>query len=283
MSNYKIKEIEVLTGIKAHTLRIWEKRYDLLKPERTDTKIRTYSDEDLKILLNVAVLYEYGWKISKIAALAPSEISALVDKETKTLAASSTVVNLLIQAIINNNNADFERVLDDSIQKEGFAKTYIENILPFLNRIGILWTTGSINVSQEHFASNIIRQKVIVAIDKLKPPAKQKDGYILFTPENEPHELGLLFYHYLLKKQGENVIYLGVNVPEIDLEDIINSVEPKALVTSLVRSNDIKKTRSYFKRLQKFDFPIYGGGWFLERTGLIKDGFIVDIKKLLTV
>lgn len=283
MSSYKIKEIEVLTGIKAHTLRVWEKRYNLLNPNRTDTKIRTYSDEDLKILLNVAVLYEYGWKISKIAALTPEEIGDLVEKETKTIASSSSVVSMLIQTLINNSNTEFERILDNSIKNLGFTKTYIDTILPFLNRIGILWSTGSINVSQEHFASNIIRQKVITAIDTLETPSVENTCYVLFTPEGEPHELSLLFYHYLLKKRGEHVIYLGVNVPQIDLMDIINSVNPQAVVTSLVRSNDVEKIRAYFNRLKELGLPIYGGGWFLEQIDLIKDGSVTHIQKLLSV
>lgn len=283
MSSYKIKEIEVLTGIKAHTLRVWEKRYNLLNPSRTDTKIRTYSDQDLKSLLNIAVLYEYGWKISKIAALNENEIADLVEKETKTIAASSAVVNLLIQSLINNNNLEFERILDESILKVGFYKTYLENVLPFLNRIGILWTTGSINVSQEHFASNIIRQKLIAAIDRLETLPINSIDYILFTPEGEPHEMSLLFYHYVLKKKGESVIYLGVSVPESDLHEIIQSVKPKALVTSLVRSSDIENTISYFKRLKKFNLPIYGKGWFIEHANLIKEGLVNDIQKLLSV
>lgn len=283
MSNYKIKEIEVLTGIKAHTLRVWEKRYNLLNPSRTDTKIRTYSDQDLKNLLNIAVLYEYGWKISKIAALSDSEIADLVENETKSIAASSAVVNLLIQSLINNNNYEFERILDDSILREGFYKTYLDNILPFLNRIGILWTTGSINVSQEHFASNIIRQKLIVAIDKVTTKANSSIDYILFTPEGEPHEMSLLFYHYVLKKKGQNIIYLGTNVPEQDLYAIIESVKPKGLVTSLVRSSDITNTTSYFKRLNKLNIPIFGRGWFVEHANLIKNGLVNDVQKLLSV
>lgn len=283
MSGYKIKEIEILTGIKAHTLRVWEKRYNLLNPKRTDTQIRTYSDEDLKILLNIAVLYEYGWKISKIAALSATEICTLVEKETKTILASTTVVSLLIQSLIQNRNHEFERILNNSIEKEGFSKTYMDYILPFLNRIGILWSTGSINVSQEHFASNIIRQKLIVSIDKLKLPSSEGKSYVLFTPEGEPHELSLLFYHYLLKERGENVIYLGINVPESDLHAIIHSVQPKALVTSLVRSSDVEKIRTYFNRLQQFNLPIYGKGWFIEQANLINDGVINDVRKLFSV
>lgn len=283
MSSYKIKEIEILTGIKAHTLRVWEKRYNLLTPSRTNTKIRTYSDEDLKNLLNIAVLYEYGWKISKIAALNENEIATLVNKETKTIAASSTIVNLLIQSLINDNNFEFERILDESIVKEGFYSTYTENILPFLNRIGILWTTGSINVSQEHFASNLIRQKLISAIDKLETKPINGIDFILYTPEGEPHELSLLFYHYVLKKKGHSVFYLGTNVPEQDLYAIIESVKPKALVTSLVLSSDIENTLSYFKRLKKLGLPIYGKGWFVEHANLIKNGVINDINQLITV
>lgn len=281
MSNYKIKEIEVLTGIKAHTLRIWEKRYALLTPSRTDTKIRTYSDDDLKALLNISVLYEKGWKISKIAALSKNEIRELVQKETKTVSNSNTNVNLLIQSLINNNSYEFERTLSMAIKNDGFYKAYLESVLPFLDRIGILWTTGSINVSQEHFASNLIRQKLISAIDSLDTAKTNEVEYILFTPEGEPHEMSLLFYHYMLKKKGNSLIYLGISVPESDLHNIIKSVQPRALVTSLVRSSDVKTTRSYFDRLKKLGLPIYGKGWFIEQANLIEEGLIIDIQELL--
>jgi DNA-binding transcriptional MerR regulator len=280
VSSYKIKEIEVLTGIKAHTLRIWEKRYDLLTPSRTDTKIRTYSGDDLKTLLNIAILYESGWKISKIAALSNEEVNALVQKETKVASGSNTIVNLLIQALIDNNSFEFERCLDIAIKEDGFYKTYLESVLPFLSRIGILWTTGSINVSQEHFASNLIRQKLISAIDRLDTPKSDNVEFILYTPEGEPHEMSLLFYHYMLKKKGYSLIYLGVNVPESDLYNIIESVQPRALVTSLVRSNDVESTLTYFENLKNLGLPIYGKGWFVEHANLIQKGIIIDIQDL---
>ena len=282
MTSYKIKQIEVLTGIKAHTLRIWEKRYDLLNPSRTETKIRAYSDEDLKCLLNIAVLYDNGWKISKIAALSRKEISELVQKETKATAGANSIVNLLIQALIQNNSFEFESILDAAIQQDGFYTTYLECALPFLNRIGILWTTGSINVSQEHFASSLIRQKLIAAIDKLETPKADNISYVLFTPEGEPHEMSLLFYQFMLKNKGHSLIYLGINVPESELHHFIESVKPKALITSLVKSNDIESTLSYFERLKKFNLPIYGKGWFVEHAQLIEKGVILDIHELLS-
>lgn len=283
MSSYKIREIEILTGIKAHTLRVWEKRYNLLTPSRTETKIRTYSDQDLKDLLNIAVLYGVGWKISKIAFLDKNEINDLVKKETQSVASSSSTVNLLIQSLIDNDNIQFEDILDQTIEKVGFYSTYIDYILPFLSRIGILWSTGNISISQEHFTSNIIRQKLISAIDRLEINKKNLIDFMLFSPEGEFHELSLLFYHFALKKMGARVFYLGVNVPESDLIKAIESVQPKHLVTSIILAKDIQAVSAYFNRLKELNLPIYAGGSFIENSDLIKNGSLKSVHSLFSV
>jgi len=203
MANYRIKDIETLTGIKAHTIRMWEKRYGILQPDRTDTKIRTYSDEDVTRILNVSILNNNGWKISKIAALDDFTLRREVLAASRQPNEDSALVNLLIQSLIYMDEDLFHRVIDNAVEKENFKTVYINYIIPFLKKIGVMWHVGSINPAQEHFISNLIRQKLIVAIDKLPTPVNTSIDYLLFCREQEWHEIGLLFYHYCLKEDGQ--------------------------------------------------------------------------------
>ena len=262
MSKYKIKDLETLTGIKAHTIRIWEKRYNIIEPKRTDTKIRTYSDEELKLLLNVAILNENGIKISKIADLSSQQIREQVDKVSFSSQSNSIVVNLLIKALTTIDQALFNRVIDGCINKEGLKRTYINYIIPFLDRIGVMWLVGSINPAQEHFISNLIRQKLIVSIDKLPDSSRSNVDYILFCKDDEWHELGLLFYHYCLKEQGFNVCYFGQNVPFDSLLASKKQVSPSlGYVTSMISPIQKEELDAYLKRFEKnISAPLYIGG-----------------------
>lgn len=218
---YSIKDLENLSSIKAHTIRIWEKRYSVIKPQRTKTNIRYYNDEDLKKILNISVLIKNGIKISKVAKLSNTEIkekafSFLNDRSN----IDNQVTNLVI-SMIELDEIKFETTLNKSIFDIGFEKTVLNLIYPFLEHIGNLWLTGTINPGQEHFISNLIRQKMIVAIDNCEY-TKNHDSkrFTLFLPENESHELGLLFYSYLLKFRGHEVLYLGQSTPS---ESVIES------------------------------------------------------------
>jgi hypothetical protein len=218
MSSYTIKDLEQISGIKAHTIRIWEQRYRFLQPQRTETNIRSYSGEELKVILNVSLLNKYGFKISHIDKMSNTEIEDKILGLNQLDAEKERVVNALIKDMVSLDMLSFERQLDNYIAQKGIEKTITEIIFSFLERVGVLWITNHINPAQEHLASNLIRQKIIIGIDKLPKMYPSAKLVVLFMPEGEYHEIGLLFVHYLLKSKGYNVDYLGTNVPLVDLQ-----------------------------------------------------------------
>lgn len=226
MSAFTIKDLENLSGIKAHTIRMWEQRYNFLKPQRSCTNIRYYSNEELKTLLNIALLNKYGFKISHIDRMRPEEICEKILALREAEALQEKIVNELVQAMVELETDRFESTMNKFIADYGIERGVKEIIFPFLERIGILWQTGHIMPAQEHFVSNIIRQKLIVAIDTCGC-TKSARSCIMYLPEGEYHELGLLFLCYLLKCRGMKVIYLGANVPMSDVESIVNTMKPE--------------------------------------------------------
>jgi DNA-binding transcriptional MerR regulator len=218
MAVYSIRELEKLSGIKAHTIRIWEKRYKLIEPHRTNTNIRYYTDANLKKILNVAVLNRQGIKISHIAMLSDQELKEEIKRATGTTSSHQTLVDSLVVAMIDLDQYILESIVDKSISKIGFQETVTGVLYPFLKKVGILWQSGEANPAQEHFVSNLIRQKIIAATNRLPntfhPDAKK---FILMLPEGEWHEIALLFAQYLLKEAHHQVIYLGQSVPYSDV------------------------------------------------------------------
>lgn len=234
MGKYSIKELEALSGIKAHTIRIWEKRYKIVHPERTSTNIRYYSDDDLKKILNVSILNSHGYKISKIAELPVPELYAKVAKLSSDPTDLSLLVDELTICMVELDESKFDKLLSDYILKYSFERTIVEIIYPFLDKIGILWLSDNISPIQEHFIANLVRQKIIVAIDGLPlNTAADAEGVLLFLPENELHEIALLFFYYLLKKLNYRTIYLGQHVPLDDLQEVANTLMPKYLLTCI--------------------------------------------------
>lgn len=233
MNKFTIKDLENLSGIKAHTIRIWEQRYTFLKPQRTATNIRYYSNQELKMLLNISLLNKYGYKISHINRMKNEELREKLLSLTGSQAQQERIVNDLIQHMIDLNIDEFEKVLDQFIATRGIEKAITYIIFPFLERIGILWLTDHINPAQEHLITNIIRQKIIVGIENIVTPLELKSTVLLFMPENEHHELGLLFMNYLLKSRGVKTIYLGANVPLSDLEFVVDLKKPDYIYTHL--------------------------------------------------
>jgi DNA-binding transcriptional MerR regulator len=218
MSSYTIKDLEQISGIKAHTIRIWEQRYGFLQPQRTETNIRSYSADELKVILNVSLLNKYGYKISHINKMSSAEIEDKIFGLNHLDAEKERVVNALIKDMVSLDMLSFERQLDNYIAQKGVEKTITEIIFCFLERVGVLWITNHINPAQEHLASNIVRQKIILGIEKLPKMYNNAKLIVLFMPEGEYHEIGLLFVHFLLKSKGYNVDYLGTNVPIVDLK-----------------------------------------------------------------
>ncbi len=218
MAVYSIKEIEKLSGIKAHTLRIWEKRYTLISPHRTNTNIRYYTDEELRKILNVAVLNRQGIKISNIAKLSDQELGEEIVRISRNSHRYETLVDSLVIAMIELDDYKLENLIEKSIAGNGLKNTVLEVLYPFLDKVGILWQSGNIYPAQEHLVSYLIRQKIIAAIDRLPsnpdPGAKR---FLLLLPEGEWHEITLLFGQYLLKEAGHKVLYLGQSVPYSDI------------------------------------------------------------------
>lgn len=253
MGKYSIKELEHLSGIKAHTIRIWEKRHRIIVPSRTPTNIRTYSDDDLKKIINVSLLNNYGIKISKIAKMSVADMHERILQITELKTDSHLHIDQLIVAMMDMEEEGFEKILGNLILRYGFEKAVTEIIYPFLERIGILWQTQKINPAQEHFISNLIRQKIIVAIDSLPLPSRTSKKVLLFLPEKEMHEIGLLFYHFLIRKAGLRTYYLGQSVPHADLISVFNTHSPDILVTSIT-TTPLIPLETYVHQLAK-DFP----------------------------
>jgi len=235
MNRFSIKDIEVLTGVKAHTLRIWEQRYQIVKPERTTTNIRFYTDDDLRKLLNVTFLNNKGFKISELSKLSNNELN---DKAESTGISQAGDYEAQMQALtlhmVELDQIAFERVLSSAILALGLENVIVKIVFPFLYNVGFLWQTGAITPAHEHFISNIIRQKLIVAIDGQEPNYKENSKkYLLFLPENELHEAGLLFSNYIIQSRGQKVIYLGQNIPIADVVSIYKLYKPDFILTAI--------------------------------------------------
>ena len=234
MITYSIKDIERLSGFKAHTIRIWEKRYDLITPKRTKTNIRYYDNDDLKHILNVAALKRHGYKISAIAEMESPEIADKVMEIASVGSDEDILIEGLIVAMIDFNPRRFDKIINSAVTRIGFEQTVIELIYPFFVKIGYLWQTKSINIAHEHFISNLIREKFIVAINDLDhDPNPNGKHFILFLPEGELHELGLLFYNYIILKAGHKVLYLGQSVPIDCVANTITQMSIDYAVTSI--------------------------------------------------
>lgn len=233
MDSFTIKDLENLSGIKAHTLRVWEQRYSFLKPERTETNIRYYGNEELKKVLKIALLNKYGFKISHISRMNDAEINEKLLSLNQMEAQQERIVNELIRQMVDLEMEGFEQTLDKFILSRGIERAITQIIFPFLEKIGILWQTNHINPAQEHLVVNLVRQKIIVGIEGATPAFKLAKSVLLFLPEGEHHELGLLYLYYMLKSRGAEVIYLGANIPMDDVAYVVNLKKPHFLCTHL--------------------------------------------------
>jgi DNA-binding transcriptional MerR regulator len=255
MGKYTIKELERLSGIKAHTIRVWEKRHKLIDPARSEkSNIRSYTDDDLKKIINVSLLNNYGVKISKIAHLSYEDICKKVAELTRSRSELDIFIDQLVIAMIDMHEEHFESLVLKLTSQFGFEKTITKIIYPFLEKIGVLWQTGNVNPAQEHFISNLIRQKMFVAIDGLQVAPKTAPRVVLYLPEGELHEIGLLFFHYITKKEGFRTYYLGQTVPHNDLKAVCAIHRPKVLITSMTSVPGPQAMQDYIKSLS-VDFP----------------------------
>lgn len=254
-TQYAIKDLERLSGIKAHTLRIWEQRYGILKPERTDTNIRYYTSEDLKRILNISLLNNNGFKISKIAKLPDAELVKQAQSILNNYTKESDQIDNLILCMMEMNESKFEKIISNCIIHFGFESTIEKIVFPFMRQIGNMWQVGMINPAQEHFISNLVRQKIIVGIDGLFPePLANPKTFLLFLPSNELHELGLLYCNFLVKAKGHKCLYLGQSVPFSDLLSVADIMPPEVIVTTLTNLMEGVSVQEYLNNLSN-TFP----------------------------
>ena len=219
---FSIKDLENISGIKAHTIRIWEKRYDVLQPMRTETNIRTYDLASLQKLLNITLLHNYGYKISKISEYPPETIPALVKEIVSSKSAKSHALSEFKMAMMNFDQAKFIKTYDDLLSKKSFKEVFYEVFIPLMGEIGLLWQLDTITAAHEHFITYLIKQKLLINTEKVQilEPTRNDKVFVLYLPYNEIHELGLMYLNYEILSKGYQSIYLGESVPTESLKDM---------------------------------------------------------------
>ena len=219
---FSIKDLENLSGIKAHTIRIWEKRYNVLKPMRTDTNIRLYDLPSLQKLLNITLLHDYGYKISKIATYSEDKIPSLVREIISSKTAKSHAISDFKMAMMNFDQELFFTTYNWLIAEKSFKEIFHQVFIPLMNELGLLWQSDTITPAHEHFISYLIKQKLLVNTEKLQVLKQTKNDkvFVLSLPMNEIHELGLMYLHYEILLNGYKSIYLGESMPIENLKDL---------------------------------------------------------------
>jgi len=282
---FSISDIEGLIGIKAHTIRAWEIRYNIVPPKRTPTNIRYYDEADLKALLNIVALNENGYKISKIAQMSKKKIADLVTQLRTDWNNNTVQVLSLSDATLKYDEVAFSEILAGCIKEMGLTKTMDIVLFPFMKRIGMLWQTGTIDPSHEHFASNLIRDRIIVEIDRLKKPLLDEPRrFLLFLPEAEMHETGLLFARYLLKRCGHDTLYLGQEIPYADVKKVVESYKPDyafIVLTSLNLGKDINKILG--KVMENLNVPLLVAGSLISEFDILVDDHLKPLKNVCDI
>lgn len=248
MTVYSIKDLEHLSGVKAHTIRIWEKRYALLDPDRTDTNIRSYSDQDVRRILNVAMLVKNGYKISNVATFDEVKLQAEILRINKYANDPDKDIDQLLFHTVNLDTFGFEAMIDKIIGELGFSKTIQQVIFPFFERIGILWQAGSIFTAHEHFVSNLIRNRLIRETAKFESNEASK-SVLFFLRENEWHELGLLYFNFLAAQAGLRCVYLGQSLPFEDLANLLTANKYDFVCTSFIYAIEKPELELYLANL----------------------------------
>lgn len=248
-STFSIKDLENLTGIKAHTIRIWEKRYNLLEPERTDTNIRYYSLVNLQKLLNISYLNTNGYKISKIAGIDSKEIPQLVRDIAQNDDSNNHILTTFKLSMINFDQNLFYNTYESLEKEKSFTEIFYDEFIPLLSEIGMLWQTDTITPAHEHFATTLIRQKILVNTEAIQSQnqIKSKKVFVLYLPENEVHELGLMMINYEIIAKGHQSIYLGQSVPKEGLIDILNYYDDITFVSYFTVKPEKDHIENYIK------------------------------------
>jgi DNA-binding transcriptional MerR regulator len=248
--DFTIRDLENISGIKAHTIRIWEKRYNLLQPKRTDTNIRYYTPENLTKLLNIVLLNKNNFKISKIAAMSEEMITIKSRELAFSIATNDEAINSFKVSMFQFDKILFNNTYNKLLHKKTFREIFKDIFIPFLEHIGLLWQTETLLPAHEHFISNLIAQKIQINTEKLQYSITNTNKtYVLFLPENEIHELGLLYLNYELVLRGNHTIYLGQSLPLNNLNYFLDNDREICFITSLTVQPYDDKIESYFKEI----------------------------------
>ena len=251
MDLFSISELAKYSGIKPHTIRIWEKRYKALKPNRSLGNTRYYDNSQLRRLLNITGLLDSDHKVSELCVMPDAKLEAMHWERRFSPAAESSeyFVSQLIAATISYDEVHFVNIFSHCLLRYGMKDTYLKVLYPMLLRIGLMWLNDTLPSANEHFASNLIRQKLFTAIDSLPPPKSTASSWLLFLPQNEFHEIGLLMSYYLIRLSGRKVIYLGSNVPDSSLKNAVKEIKPEHLLLFFVHQNLTEDTQKYLDHL----------------------------------
>lgn len=277
---YTIRDLERLSGIHAHTIRMWEKRYGILSPERTHSNLRTYNDQELRFFLKLSMLNKQGIKISRLSAMNDEDLNHLLQDFMPVTDSGQQHADALLLAMLSYDEEATARILQRIILQSGLEDAMTSVVFPFLDRIGLLWQTGAVNPAQEHFFSHLIRQKIMAATDgiSIRPQAPPEETFLVFSLPGDLHEIGLLFSHFLIRRYGYRSIYLGASIPFEDLEKITETIPVKWIVVQSLSSNEpgqdirlLEKLRSMFRN----STIITGGQLAAAATQLNRDNIMV--------
>lgn len=258
MNLFSISELQKFSGIKAHTIRAWEMRYGALKPERSEGNTRYYNGDQLKRLLNIVSLMDSEYKISELCSMSDKMLGSLLEKKYSIPSDSYLSAEYFIAQLISTglefNENKFDKLFATCIIRYGLKNTYLHVIYPVLDRMGLMWSNNTLMPAHEHFITNLIRQKLLAATDALPPSDNTENCWLLFLPENEFHETGLLISNYLIRQASKKVIYLGANVPFDNLKQTVREIKPDSLLLFLIRNNDNDEDYNLVRSLRK-NFP----------------------------
>jgi len=254
MNSFTISQLQRFSGVNVHSIRAWEKRYDALKPDRSEGNTRYYSGNQLRRLLNISSLMNSEYKISELCSLSDSELYELMNNHLEQITIPHTdkfLVSQLVASALEFNELLFDKVFSRSIIQDGFEGTYLKVIYPALQRLGLMWSADRVAPAQEHFICNLIRQKLSLSIDMLPVNINSKKHWLLFLPEDEFHETGLLMANYLIRNAGHRCTYLGANVPLDSLQNAVKQLKPTSLLFFLVSKDDVEQDKELIRVMLK--------------------------------
>jgi methanogenic corrinoid protein MtbC1 len=264
---FSIKDLENLSGIKAHTIRIWEKRYNVLEPARTDTNIRLYDLESLQKLLNITLLHNHGYKISKISKYPPEKIPLLVREIISEKSVKSHAISAFKMAMMNFDQTQFFNTYNSLLAEKSYREVFYEVIIPLMTEIGLLWQSDTISPAHEHFISYLIKQKLLINTEKVQilEPTRKDKVFVLYLPMNEIHELGLMYLNYEILLHGYKTIYLGESVPTQSLIDLNKYFDTIVFVSYMTVQPDKNTINDYVKEIQNSVLKEDSEIWYIGR------------------